>query len=856
MSSHDFFIFQRIVSRANETLASLEVLERDATTAVIKVENCIQNLDLTSTKQFVEKRVYDDEVVDKKDEAQSASVTTTGKTQADFVSKIKEALILGLPPVRSKFSSQSAGTQMPRPLPYLLGSEEFIDSPTVGLPKPLEKPKRVEEPLPPQPALTRVNEPPSIESSRSPSPILIPQPAVKGPSPTPETAALPSREEPIQTAKAPSIATNLQEELAARLKIPAPASNHVPVGPSTVVPAQLPAAPKPMPRTFPEPVSKTRNLFDDTSSGTESDQDLFKPVAPNIKAPALVSSSTVPTPAAEPKPAAPNAPVTVKPSMNGAPGTAKNTGTLFGSSDSEDDLFGNIVKPLPVAPASQQPAAKVIRADEDDVDDLFSTRPKPPASTLADKEAPKQTVVSSGPVKKPAIQTKGSSLFADSDDEDDLFAGVSLPQPNKGLNVPVASRPASTSPRPDSPSQFQSTPVKQPMGNGTVSAVPVPAPAVTKEPIKKQNSGLFGDESDEDDLFGSIPAKPQQKKPDLFSGAPSTKDTPPPPAPSSAPILIEEQKAVKEHPASMATVNGRPQPPDPESGVIKAPSEPQPARNSVPALVVETKKPKSSLFADDDSDDEDLFAPVRKTASAKLAPTTSVTVQRVEIEKAKTPEPTPSVVENTSPVATAESKEVQKPPSIPEGTLVVPASKSSPVKVLPEPIFQQEAAPASVETPKSADHEQTAKPSAPTTNRIASLKLALSSQPNSLAFISPPGSATPSPLEGVGPPIVPTAGNAVRKPFGGVSIFGPPVANPVKTESERPVVDPTAAEADAGVESLPCLGRGRPRGPNNRRPQSRNFRRSQILDDQLEQIPGVSPCPLSCSLCCTLKNPS
>ena len=51
-----------MVSQADKLVRDLQQLEKDSIAACVGVENCVQNLNLISTKQYMEKRVYDEEI--------------------------------------------------------------------------------------------------------------------------------------------------------------------------------------------------------------------------------------------------------------------------------------------------------------------------------------------------------------------------------------------------------------------------------------------------------------------------------------------------------------------------------------------------------------------------------------------------------------------------------------------------------------------------------------------------------------------------------------------------------------------------------------------------------------------------
>lgn len=857
-----FYFVQRITSRANEVVGDLEVLERDMSTALIRVENCIQNLIFISTKQFIEKRVYDEEVSENREQACAVPVS---KPQMDFVPKIKEALSASLPSVKSKLG----GSLLDRSLPYLLGSEEFIDSPTVGVAKRIQ-PQKVE-----QNAIKIPSQIPAVTSSAE----SLPGPNVNDESDeTSEASSFSSQTVSVLPVKPP----NLQEELAARLQN----SGVIITKPTVPFKPESPAAePVTLPQAFPQPTKK-KTLFDDSTSnsGADSDQDLFRPAAPpklilpQAQAPSLLSRPVESQSANYP-------PTSDAIKVNGTPATIKtNKPNLFGSSDSEDDLFDTN--------RATAPAIKpVARESRDEVDDIFSAKPAP-----APKNIVKTLPVPQKPVAISAVtHRKPGSLFDDSDSDDgDLFGSIPASQPTRPESTLSQATSASSS-RMESPEvqpalYKQSTPVKPPPAeNGAFersNALPAPA-AVPKKPT----SLFFGDDSEEEDLFGGL--VPINKPPDPSVGFSTSTSKPAPPAsaPRNAavssvstsdggmsslglnghihqlsgqkPVVVSDTSGKSE---TTTRVKG------PESGAEAAKNvdtsstnldpnsllsaqEPSPRTltaptgkslevvgsvavdpkiDSAPSLVESSSKPvqhqkimdvnrntearkPTYLFADD-SDDEDLFANTALRVPAKItsAPTVAVV---------------PSVVDPKPETLSNPPSSFQPVPQVKMAYVKMPSVEASSMlrSTTPPLVPPQKVSP--VEATEQSDQAGAEEPPLSTTGRIAALKLSLSKQPNSMPFVaSRPGSAVTSPSdEGEVSPII---GSAPRKTFGGVPMFGGPlpIAALVKRE-QIPQPTKSVKEGEPSTESLPSLASNRPRAPANRRPPSRAFRHSQIIED-------------------------
>ncbi|XP_035753178.1 WASH complex subunit 2C isoform X1 [Egretta garzetta] len=162
-----------------------------------------------------------------------------------------------------------------------------------------------------------------------------------------------------------------------------------------------------------------------------------------------------------------------KPAAQSTEKTPKQPGKVVLFDDDDDDFFvGATKKP----PDSVKSTADLF--DDDEESDLFKEKPAiPPAGTTKETESRREAVMgkksqlSSGEDFKPLSETpprKQRSLFSDEEDSEDLFSS------SKTVKSKAASLPASKS--------------------------------MTKAPLS-----LFDD--DEEDLFGVVPAKKQQEKP-------------------------------------------------------------------------------------------------------------------------------------------------------------------------------------------------------------------------------------------------------------------------------------------------------------------------------------------------------
>ncbi|KAI9551385.1 hypothetical protein GHT06_021718 [Daphnia sinensis] len=958
---------QRMVSSANNLLKDLDSLNEDTTSACVKVEYCIQNLNLISTKQFMEKRVYDEEVSEKKEESAIQSQPATASI--DFVPKIKEAIREGLPAIKLQVqnfeyaangnSSQSLSRgsnnhYSTRSLPYLLGTEEFIDSPTVGVSEghQFKCESTINLQPPSHPSNSTVSSVPSSPSLKSnlqvPLPVDIRPHSDSDVSSMSEAGGRISGEtkEVVETQKRPGL-SNLQDELSARLKNssvptvrPSPEAyttpyDKVPVNGESQrqeVKEKNPRGTEPQPK--PEIASsrdiiqppKKKTLFDDSSS--ESDGELFRSNASKV-APSSTSALNPTASKASRGSIAPQPPM----GKNNNPAALGRTSNLFGSSDSEDDLFSGAIASNVKSPKSiLKSAGKMGASVSDDEENIFLSKdttkknsqsaPSITVALPADKPQslfddvdvpdfvqakPSLPVIAAAPtINKPQEklpvqqakplglnQPKQKSLFADSDEsDDDLFRNI-VAVKNKAPALVVPPTTLSTSPLPDKivthSSRHQSTPIQngdqkekqsRPASGPDNSTEPVRVESHSK--LKTKSSLLFDDDSDDEDLFKGVSVKkyspPKTNAPALQNVQKVSKDDSLKEVPVAKPSVHVAQvigslddddlfsSVLPAKPPSLSSTRSvarKPEDPSDGSSVAIAktteksifPEEEQ----SIPKTAISsgdlTAKPvavssklpeilptniSNDLFGGkiqppqrqhvpilntfEDPDDEDLFG----ISSSKQVPPPKPIKTSSKSEESenliKTEELFDAILNQTQPFPrdpVIPSKATEK---IPESDI----SQSPETEVVPQP-------PAN-----TVDKIP---------SRIASLKLTLAKQPNSMPFSNSSSTAsTPNDEDGHSPSIA-----VVRKPFGATPLFGPRVPSPVKSHPPSPTkteqkIMPRVEENENNRESeqnsdpLDCLNRQRPKAPSRRLP-SRNFRRSKIQDDESPEVEEAHQSP-------------
>lgn len=914
----------------------------------------------------MEKRVYDEEVTEKKEDASVHSQASIAAT-VDFVPKIKEAIREGLPAIKSQvvnfedgingnssrsWSRSTENCYSLRPLPYLLGTEEFIDSPTVGVAERqqyrTESTPSLQQPS--QPSISThssVQSSPSIKSAKLhlPTPVVDEVPSDSEASSMSEAGGgIPVEtreiEEPVKRNQQPGF-SNLQDELAARLrgssvanvkpaisteKISAKSDSHRQEIETNPPRTSQPNAEIIGKKEVIQPPKK-RNLFDDSSS--ESEGELFKPVAASL--PKIFNQPTTLKPFTSL--AEPNPQVVVNKVVDAAVVKAKSC-NLFGSSDSEDDLFGGVTTPNETTSKSAvKSTVKPVTNLSDDDEHIFSSKNKvnnsaslptktatnsrmnnKPQSLFKDNEDVPDFVssksikaIASAPDPQPAkqpeiVHPKQRSLFADSDSDEDLFRTVLAKK-----KEPVAElvKPSSVSPLPESSAsysnQFQSTPIqngerkveqtrKRPAVDSDIKNIP--SETVQDPKQKTKTSLLFDDDSDDEDLFGGLSVAkrslPPAKVPLKIAGdasisirAPAIKSQEEVRVSeavktvddlglfgSSAtvkPAIFLRNPSVSQRPGNLG--DGTSIPIDDkvtENATLTTSKHPPPVVvgsndngtiDNLPVMEPTHETPKltdSKPFAG--SGDDDLFRkplPTQKPSPREKIPVLTALEDSEDedlfgISKAKRPSPS-LPVEVSSKSEKAKDMEVEDLFS----TGVKQKQQHVPVE-LPKNVEKVHETPnGDLKTSPPSETEvgqQTGDQS-----RIASLKLSLAKQPSTLQFLIP-GSTVTASVSTDGDKIL-TSSN-VRKPFGGVPLFGPRIPSPVKSHPSSPIkshppspikshppspikTDPTIVSQDLSEESnegrnkdfLDCLGRQRPKAPSRRLP-SRDFRRSKIFDDE------------------------
>ena len=775
----------------------------------------------------MEKRVYDEEVSEPKGETDHPTPVSSTSTTVDFVPRIKEALIHGLPIVRDQ-NSGGFNCYKSRFLPHILGSEVFIDSPYVGVAR-RKAPDSNKQSIPTQ-QLIEKSIVATIRSNTPPSPIIgkcSQQLDEDSLSDLEEVSSFPSKVMPPVVSRESEIEqqyhsgmNNFQDELAARLKIPSSASHTVAsteqskIEPQVIGVAQQP---QPAPRTIIHP-PKRRTLFDESSS--ESEEDLFKPTPPKIPTPTQTLQRP-PPPMDRPKtvisvPSSPSLPSLSK--VNGLASAVK--GGLFGSSDSEDDLFAGITTSTATSTAKRKPAPILLDDDDEEDEDIFSTKTVIPSASSSQanygsKIAPKVT---------------SNSLFGE-EEEDDFFSTkitrqVTQPPPaaatNNEKNMPSSSLFCNVDEDQERPS------IKQSLVEPIETAPKLEQPVIVKQSthVPSKPNIFIDSDSDDEDLFRTIVAKPKR----VAVAEPNKAQSASPPEISSK----NHQNLFQSTPVKNVTSDSMAQTFLQNSNQEK----------SMPIAENSKSKPikAPSLLFNDDSDDEDLFGTVKPFASSSVVKS----VEHPQLEKVK---PQEKSVQSILPAANNILKErddlEREPVSLGSSSGATEDITRNGVSAFP------------IETDSIIKANITEKEFNNTSNKIqsqtevnnispletnvsssliASLKLSLSKQPNSLPFLS-----SPSPVEVDGNSI-----GTTRKPFGGVSIFGSSTAtSPVEqTESEKATptseVCPEVGDIQPSSDSLECLGKLRPKAPTSRRPPSRHFRRSVVHDEDNMEASSVS----------------
>lgn len=714
------FIFQNIVSKTNAVMRELDSLEKETTTASITVENCIQNLSIMSSKQYVEKRVYDEEVVEKKEVLNSAKLSSDS---IDIIPKVREALSYGLPAVKTLGDDTNSLSQEDtqrncysnRSLPILLGSEAFPETPSVGT----------------------ITETTVSCSNNSLSSLKIPSVETVG---IDSNTILPSSEQSpeIIPTVSPQVIPNLSPQVIPNIS-PEFSPKHFPNLSPNVSPKSLP-----IPKLSP-PTNNNINSIPLDSESQENKE---------------LSGSSAPTTVQSQPNLVSNLHAELAARFRGASVGERSTAT---STENPDSFLKVEDSKIPVV----QPLKKKNLFDESsdsDGDDLFKVDPGKSILPSNLKSAPPiNSQISNNIIPATNSDFKrasnAKSLFEDSDSEEDIFA----PKTSSG-NV--------------------------------------------KE--SKTQSLFDDDDTNDDDLLNWMPSRTSKKNTTLMKNDPIGK--PLPTDDTNRTSLFEDSDS---------------------DGDLFSTGPPTP----VPSRPFVNEKPVRKLLkvlpdlriATEISDDPselrmsfDYDSPIEST-DPDILPSSSAYLKTSSVRLTGSMSPfraTPSpLADDNNLLRKVASVEIESPPigetingkdffkeSIDSSPEAESINQSTGETIGAEDLLKVDDTPEMVPTPEVD--------STPT-SLIASLKLSLSKQPNG------PNFSTPSL---VSPDV---------KPFGGVSLFSP-ISPITPSASSNASSDPVEDTEDS--ESLPCVAKNRPRAPNKRRPQSRNHRRSMILEEEALHI--------------------
>ncbi|CAL9688326.1 unnamed protein product [Knipowitschia caucasica] len=150
---------QRMLSQTHDMEKQLDALIRDTTATDVCLHSVFNDFIMLSNTQFIENRVYDEEVEDsvpKADVSEPEQEKTREQKEAELIPKMQEAVSYGLKVLESAFehldlkagNSDSEDEEAPdredailepkdlyvdRPLPFLIGSQAFMEQEDVGL---------------------------------------------------------------------------------------------------------------------------------------------------------------------------------------------------------------------------------------------------------------------------------------------------------------------------------------------------------------------------------------------------------------------------------------------------------------------------------------------------------------------------------------------------------------------------------------------------------------------------------------------------------------------------------------------------------------------------------------------------
>ncbi|XP_035186377.1 WASH complex subunit 2C isoform X4 [Oxyura jamaicensis] len=612
---------QQTISRTHEIKKQVDGLISETKAADCRLHNVFNDFLMLSNTQFIENRVYDEEVEEPIPKADVGEKTEQERTreqkEADLIPKIQEAVNYGLQVLDSAFEQLDikAGNSdseeeesnervelilepkdlyIDRPLPYLIGSQQFMEQDDVGLGDLTSEEGSVDS--------DRGSVIDSEEKDEEESDDEFGNPSEDDQKT--RTAQMSDEDDydggdlfdsekeededgDIEKKKRP---TSFADELAARIKgeiLVKEDDDRLSLSPETKTrktpkekkEARVPSddddddifkPPKLTDEDF-TPFGSRGGLF---SGGTglfdDDESDLFAEVPQGEEskhqeeqvlineASSTKSLKKVPAGAVSLFPGGSDvfsSPVIVeknrKPAARSTEKSPKQPGKVVLFDDDDDDFFGGASKKPPEPVKS---TADLFDDEDDDEGDLFKEKPAIPpvsASTTRETESHRETVTakksqpSSGDDFKPlseAPQRKQRGLFSDEEDSEDLFSS------SKTVKSKAPSLPTSKS--------------------------------MTKAPLS-----LFDD--DEEDLFGVVPAKKQQEKPQEKKAKQSE------PLEKASSLLFSSDE--EEH----WNVSKPPKLPS-EDNQKEGPTKP--ASNISQAKAVK----KTSLF--EEEDEEDLFA--------------------------------------------------------------------------------------------------------------------------------------------------------------------------------------------------------------------------------------------------------
>ncbi|XP_035186376.1 WASH complex subunit 2C isoform X3 [Oxyura jamaicensis] len=593
---------QQTISRTHEIKKQVDGLISETKAADCRLHNVFNDFLMLSNTQFIENRVYDEEVEEPIPKADVGEKTEQERTreqkEADLIPKIQEAVNYGLQVLDSAFEQLDikAGNSdseeeesnervelilepkdlyIDRPLPYLIGSQQFMEQDDVGLGDLTSEEGSVDS--------DRGSVIDSEEKDEEESDDEFGNPSEDDQKT--RTAQMSDEDDydggdlfdsekeededgDIEKKKRP---TSFADELAARIKgeiLVKEDDDRLSLSPETKTrktpkekkEARVPSddddddifkPPKLTDEDF-TPFGSRGGLF---SGGTglfdDDESDLFAEVPQGEESKHQEEQVLINEGGSDVF----SSPVIVeknrKPAARSTEKSPKQPGKVVLFDDDDDDFFGGASKKPPEPVKS---TADLFDDEDDDEGDLFKEKPAIPpvsASTTRETESHRETVTakksqpSSGDDFKPlseAPQRKQRGLFSDEEDSEDLFSS------SKTVKSKAPSLPTSKS--------------------------------MTKAPLS-----LFDD--DEEDLFGVVPAKKQQEKPQEKKAKQSE------PLEKASSLLFSSDE--EEH----WNVSKPPKLPS-EDNQKEGPTKP--ASNISQAKAVK----KTSLF--EEEDEEDLFA--------------------------------------------------------------------------------------------------------------------------------------------------------------------------------------------------------------------------------------------------------